>query len=122
GATIVSPGAVVTQFEVVLREDQLASHFIERDAVDRITAEAFKTMGERVRNGGTHEYEMAQWILEAFRRENLISQDSPIVAANAHSGDPHFEPRADRSQRLKEGDFVLLDIWAKTQAPGACFY
>src|SRR5207245_6637275 len=41
---------------------------------------------------------------------------------NSHSGDPHFEPRADRSERLKEGDFVLLDIWAKTMAPGACYY
>ena len=122
GVNVVSSGDLVSQFEAVLNDDQIASHFIARDAVDRITAEAFKTIGERVRNGGTHEYEMAQWILEAFQREKLISQDSPIVAANAHSGDPHFEPRADRSQKLKQGDFVLLDIWAKTQAPGACFY
>jgi len=122
GVNVVSSGDLVSQFEAVLNDEQIASHFLARDAVDRITAEAFKTIGERVRNGGTHEYEMAQWILEAFRRENLISENSPIVAANSHSGDPHFEPRADRSERLKEGDFVLLDIWAKTMAPQACYY
>jgi Xaa-Pro aminopeptidase len=65
---------------------------------------------------------MAQWILEAFRRENLLSQDTPIVAVNAHSGDAHFEPRADRSEKMKEGDFVLLDIWAKTKEADSCFY
>jgi len=122
GVEVLSSGDLVSQFEAVLTDDQIASHYAARDAIDRITAEAFKVIGERVRNGGTHEFEMAQWIMEAFRRENLLSQDSPIVGVNEHSGDPHFEPRADRSKPMREGDFVLLDIWAKTKTPNACFY
>lgn len=122
GVNVLSSGDLVSEFEAVLDEQQIASHYVARDAVDRITTEAFKVIGQRVRNGGTGEFEMAQWILEAFRRENLLSADSPIVAVNAHSGDPHFEPRADRSERMKEGDFVLLDIWAKTKETNACFY
>lgn len=122
GVNVLSSGDLVSQFEAVLDEQQIASHYAARDAVDRITAEAFKEIGRRVRNGGTHEFEMAQWIMEAFRRENLLSQDTPIVAVNAHSGDAHFEPRADRSERMNEGDFVLLDIWAKTKDPNSCFY
>ena len=122
GVEVLSSGDLVSQFEAVLTDDQIASHYAARDAIDRITAEAFKVIGERVRNGGTHEFEMAQWIMEAFRRENLLSHDSPIVGVNEHSGDPHFEPRADRSKPMREGDFVLLDIWAKTKTPNACFY
>jgi Xaa-Pro dipeptidase len=122
GVNVLSSGDLVSEFEAVLTADQIASHFAARDAVDRITAEAFKTIGRKVRNGGTHEFEMAQWILEAFRSENLISHDSPIVAVNGHSGDPHFEPLAERSTRMKEGDFILLDIWAKTKEPDACYY
>ena len=122
GVDVLSSGDLVSQFEAVLTDDQIASHYAARDAIDRITAEAFKVIGERVRNGGTHEFEMAQWIMEAFRRENLLSQDSPIVGVNQHSGDPHFEPRADNSNPMREGDFVLLDIWAKTKTPNACFY
>src|ERR1700747_3502882 len=87
GVNVLSSGDLVSQFEAVLDEQQIASHYAARDAVDRITAQDFKDIGKRVRNGGTHEFEMAQWILEAFRRENLISQDTPIVAVNAHSGD-----------------------------------
>ena len=122
GVNVLSSGDLVSQFEAVLDERQIASHYAARDAVDRITVEAFKAIGQRVRDGGTHEFEMAQWIMEAFRRENLLSQDSPIVAVNSHSGDPHFEPRADRSAPMKEGDFVLLDIWAKTKDANSCFY
>jgi len=122
GVNVLSSGDLVSQFEAVLDERQIASHYAARDAIDRITVEAFKVIGQRVRDGGTHEFEMAQWIMEAFRRENLLSQDSPIVAVNSHSGDPHFEPRADRSAPMKEGDFVLLDIWAKTKDANACFY
>ena len=122
GVNVLTSGDLVSQFEAVLTEEQMASHYAARDAIDRITAEAFKVIGERVRNGGTHEFEIAQWIMEAFRRENLLSQDSPIVGVNEHSGDPHFEPRADNSKPMREGDFVLLDIWAKTKAPNACFY
>jgi len=119
---VLSSGDLVSEFEAVLSAEQIASHFTARDAVDRITAEAFKTIGRRVHSGGTHEFEMAQWILEAFRSENLISHDSPIVAVNGHSGDPHFEPLPESSTRMKEGDFVLLDIWAKTKEPDACYY
>ncbi|HKT25726.1 MAG TPA: M24 family metallopeptidase, partial [Terriglobales bacterium] len=122
GVNVLSSGDLVSEFEAVLTEEQIASHYAARDAIDRIIPEAFKVIGQSVRDGGTNEFEIAQWILEAFRRENLLSQDTPIVGVNAHSGDPHFEPRADRSERMKEGDFVLLDVWAKTKDRDACFY
>jgi Xaa-Pro aminopeptidase len=122
GVNVVSSGDLVSQFEAVLSDEQIASHYAARDKIDTITAEAFKEIGRRVRNGGASEYDISQWIMEALRRENLLTEDAPIVAVNAHSGDPHYEPRADRSERMCEGDFVLLDIWGKTKDPNACFY
>jgi len=41
---------------------------------------------------------------------------------NANSGDPHYDPRAETSKPIGEGDFVLLDIWAKKNVPGAVYY
>ena len=122
GKNIVSSGDLVALFEATLTEEQIATHFAARDAVDAITEAAFKEIGSRVRNGGTHEYEMQQWILEAFRRENLITVDAPIVGVNANSGNPHYGPDASTSKPIREGDFVLLDIWAKKNVPGAVFY
>ena len=122
GKEIMSSGDLVAQFEAAWTEEQIQSHFAARDAVDKVTAAAFQEIGRRARSSGTHEYEIQQWIMEAFRRENLVTEDPPIVAVNQHSGDPHFEPRADRSAKIKEGDFVLLDIWAKKNTPGAVYY
>jgi Xaa-Pro dipeptidase len=122
GKNIVSSGDLVARFEAVLNEEQIRSHFAARDAVDRITEAAFREIGRRVRNGGTHEFEMQQWIAEAFKRENLVTEDPPIVGVNANSGNPHYAPRSDRSAPIRPGDFVLLDIWAKQNKPGAVYY
>src|SRR5260370_14742799 len=60
--------------------------------------------------------------MEAFRGENLVTKSAAIVAVNEHSGNPQFEPREDHSARIKEGDFVLLDIWGKKNTPNAVYY
>jgi len=119
---IVSSANLVARFEATLTEAQMASHFKARDAVDKVTAAFFPEVGRRVRNGGTHEFEMQQWVMEAFRRENLVTDDPPIVGVNAHSGDPHYEPTSATSAPMREGDFVLLDLWAKVNDPDGVYY
>jgi Xaa-Pro dipeptidase len=122
GKEIVSSANLVARFEATLTEAQIASHFKTGEAIDKITAAFFHEVGRRARNGGTHEFEMQQWIMEAFAREGLETCDPPNVSVNAHSGDPHYEPSAARSAPIKQGDFVLLDIWAKQKDPDAVYY
>jgi len=122
GKEIVSSGDLVARFEAAWTDEQIKSHFAARDGVDSIVDAAFKEIGRRVRNGGTTEYDIQQWIAEAFRRNDLIAEDLPIVAVNANSGNPHYEPRPETSSRIKAGDFVLLDIWAKKKMPNAVYY
>ncbi len=122
GKEIVSSADLVTLFEATWSEEQVRSHFEAGEAVDRITAAAFQEIGRRVRDGGTHEYEIQQWIMEAFRRERLKTDEPPIVAVNANAGDPHYEPSSSRSSRIKEGDWVLLDIWAKQERADSVYY
>jgi len=122
GKNIVSSGDLVAQFEATWSEEQIQSHYAARDSVDAITAAAFQEIGRRTRSGGTNEFEMQQWILEAFRRENLITGDAPVVAVNANSGNPHYGPDSTNSLPIRESDFVLLDIWAKKDSPNAVYY
>ncbi len=123
GKEIVSSANLVSLFEASLTDAQVHSHFAARDLIDRITEEAFREIGRRVRNGGTHEFAIQQWIDEAFRHEGLTNEnDPPIVAVNANSGNPHYSPTAESSKPIREGDFVLLDIWGKMQEPGAVYY
>jgi Xaa-Pro dipeptidase len=122
GKEIVSSGDLVARFEAAWSDEQIASHFAARDAIDAIVPQCFKEIGRRVRNGGTTEYKIQQWLAEAFRHENLITEDLPVVAVNAHSGDPHYGPSEETSSAIKDGDFVLLDIWAKKNTPNAVYY
>jgi Xaa-Pro aminopeptidase len=122
GKNVVSSGDLVAQFEATLTPEGIKSHFAARDAVDAITAAAFQEIGRRVRKGGANEYAIQQWFMEAFGRESLVTDDPPIVAVNANSGNPHYEPHAENSAPIREGDFVLLDVWAKKNTPGAVYY
>jgi Xaa-Pro dipeptidase len=119
---VVSSCDLVALFEATLTDEQIKSHFAARDAIDPITTAAFQEIGHRARNGGTNEREIQQWILEAFKRENLVADDLPVVAVNANSGNPHYAPPPENSKPIRQGDFVLLDIWAKKNTPGAVYY
>lgn len=122
GKNVVSSGDLIALFEATWSDEQIKSHYAARDAVDSITAAAFQEIGRRVRNGGTTEYAIQQWFMEAFARENLLTDDPPIVAVNTNSGNPHYEPHAEGSAPIREGDFVLLDVWGKKNTPNAVYY
>ena len=122
GKNVVSSGDLVAQFESTLSDEQIKSHFAARDSIDAITAAAFKEIGARVRNGGTTEHKIQQWILEAFKRDNIVTVDPPVVAVNRNSADPHYGPHAEGCSPIGDGDFVLLDIWGKKDTPGSMYY
>ena len=122
GKNVVSSGDLIALFEATWTEEQIKTHFAARDSIDAITAAAFQEIGRRVRGGGTNESEIQKWILEAFRHESLIADDPPVVAVNANCSNPHYSPSSDSAAPIREGDFVLLDIWGKKAIPNAVYY
>jgi Xaa-Pro dipeptidase len=122
GKNVISSGDLVALFESTWTEAQIKTHFAARDSIDAITSAAFQEIGRRVRGGKTTEHQIQQWFMEAFQRENLLTDDPPVVAVNANSGNPHYEPRAENSAPIREGDFVLLDVWGKKNTPDAVYY
>src|SRR4029077_13081921 len=45
-----------------------------------------------------------------------------IVAVGPHSGDPHYAPQSGPNDTpIREGDFVLIDLWAKLDKPRAVY-
>ena len=122
GKEIVSSADLVSQFEAVLTDAQIATHYAARQKVDLILAEAWKHMGTLARTTGTDEFTMVNWISEAFRREGLIWEHGPNVSCAANSADSHYEPSAENSRPIRPGDFVLIDLWAKLSQPAAVYY
>ena len=43
----------------------------------------------------------------------MVTKDPPIVAVNANSAMPHYEPTSEKHSPINKGDFVLIDLWAK---------
>jgi Xaa-Pro aminopeptidase len=122
GKNIVSSADLVSRFEATLLDEQIETHFAAGKKVDAITAAAFQEIGRRVRNGGTNEFDIQKFFAESFQREDLVTDDLPIVAVNANASNPHYGPSAEHHAPIREGDLVLLDVWAKQNKPGAVYY
>ena len=93
---------------------QLTSHKRSAEKLGRIVLEAFDHIGEKLSTGVT-EHAIAEFIRGRFREESIHSPDGPIVAANGHAGDPHYEPQPD-GPPFKNGDWVLIDLWAREES------
>ena len=122
GKQVVSSADLVSQFEAVLTEAQMASHAAAQQAIDGILSEAWQEIGRRVRSGGTTEFDMVQWFAHAMRSQNLTWENGPNVSVNANSSDSHYEPTAERSSPINDGDFLLIDIWGKKNEPDTTYY
>ncbi|MGH9586730.1 MAG: M24 family metallopeptidase, partial [Acidobacteriaceae bacterium] len=100
----------------------IASHYEAQQALDEILAEGFREMGSRVRSGRVTEYDMVQWLQEAMRRADLAWEHGTNVSVNENSADSHYEPAFKNAKEIRVGDFVLIDIWARKNRPGTCYY
>jgi Xaa-Pro dipeptidase len=122
GKTIVSSADLVSRFEAVLTPEQIASHYQAQQIIDEVVREGWKHIGARVRAGGVNEYEIMVWLREAMRRAGIAEGHGPNVSVNANSSDSHYEPTAESSKPITQGDFVLIDIWGRLDRPGTCTY
>ena len=112
-AEIVSSGELVTRFYASWTEAHLASHRRSAEIIATIAREAIAFAGERARTTRpTTEHELVQWILDRFARAGLSTDHGPSVCAGANSANPHYEASAERPREIREGDVLLVDLWA----------
>ncbi|MGD0481334.1 MAG: M24 family metallopeptidase [Terracidiphilus sp.] len=134
GKEIVTSADLVSQFEAVLSEDQMASHQAAQRVIDPIVEEAWREIGRRLRPpsgsagsaGAVTEYDIVLWLSEAMRREGLVWENGPDVSVNSNTSDSHYAPTQEHSAPICEGDFLLIDIWGRqgpqVAKPGSIFY
>ncbi|MGD0443449.1 MAG: M24 family metallopeptidase [Edaphobacter sp.] len=123
GMEIVTSADLVSHFEAVLTDAQLATHYVAQKAVDEILDAAWKEIGTRARSGGTTEYAIVHLLQQGLSRANLVWEHGPNVSAGPNSADSHYEPTAAKSSPIRTGDFVLIDIWGKlANDPTAVWY
>lgn len=122
GVEVVSSADLVQRFEAVWSDWQLEAHLYAVRNLREIVDEAFLEVRRRVRGQlPLDEYRIQEFIWDQYQRRGLTSSDRPIVSVNAHSADPHYAPDSQQTAPIREGDFLLIDIWAKKPDPGAVY-
>jgi len=122
GVEIVSSGDLVQQFEAAWSEAQLASHRAASAALYRIKDRAFAAVAAALAAGtDLTEYALQQQMVGWFAEERLVSDSAPVVAIGPSSGDPHYQPAAERSRPIVADQVLLVDLWGKRAEPDAVF-
>ena len=124
GKQVVSSADLVSQFEAVLTEAQIETHFEAGRRLDRVLDEAWRGIGSATRDGGqTDEFSIVQLMLKGMAAEGLFTDHGPNCSAGPNSADSHYEPTPDSSRLIRSGDFILIDCWAKlADRPEAVWY
>lgn len=103
-------------------EGNLVSHRAAMTHATEVKDLAFELVAEQLRAGNRcTELDVQAFILAEFEQRGLTTSEKPIVAVNAHSGDPHYEPSPDRNAELRLGDWLLIDLWCREQRDDAVF-
>jgi Xaa-Pro aminopeptidase len=122
GPEVVSSADLVQTFEAVLDDEQERSHLEASRILPEIVMEAYGEVARGVKEGRPRsEREIQQFIMQRFTDHDMTTYHPPIVAVDAHSGDPHFEVAEVGSSIIGEGTFLLTDIWAKFNAPRSIY-
>src|SRR5438477_2258416 len=122
GVEVVPSGDLVQLFEACWDDEQWAMHLEAARHTRSAFDAAFAFIAERVRqDGSVHETAVQQRILDHFAQHGLVADHPPICAVGPHSGDPHYEPRPGADGVIREGNFVLIDLWGKLNRPRSVY-
>ena len=113
GATVRTSADLVSRFFAVWTDAQLASHTRAAEHCARIAKSAMARAGAHVRSGTPiAEHELMAWIQGEFAAAGLVTDHGPNVSASENAANPHYEPSAQAPRLLRDGDVLLIDLWA----------
>jgi Xaa-Pro dipeptidase len=129
GVEVVSSANIAQRFVAQLSDEQLETH---REAARRLIAakdRLFAELGARLRGGVAQgragetldEYNVQQRFRDLLEQTGVVLSEPPIVAVNANSGNPHYEPSAGRHSPIQRGDLILFDFWARMPGPDSIY-
>ena len=124
GLEIVSSADLVSIFEAVLTEAQIATHYAAQKKLDEVLRAGWNRISEATSDGGRpNEHSIVAFLQESITRAGLWTDHGPNVSVGPNSADSHYEPTSASSKPIHTGDFVLIDIWAKLASnPEAVWY
>lgn len=122
GIEIFSSAELLQHFTSVLNEAQISSHLFAAKTLENTFASAWHLITDHIKKGkGLTEYDVQQFILGEFAAAGCVTEGFPICAVNEHSALPHYCPSQKGCKAIKEGDFILIDLWCKQDLQASVF-
>ena len=119
GAQVLSSADLVQSFEARWSPEALESHRRAARGLKEVLQATFDEVARAVRRKEPlTEHGLQRFMVEQFRGRRL-HHEPPIVAVNAHSGNPHYEPLPQGSAPIKKDDLLLLDLWCREEPEGS---
>lgn len=114
GVEIVSSANLISMYNALWTKEQFLENKPVAEALNIIVRKAFAYIKSKILHAKSlSEYDVQQFIMTEFKKRKLFTDDPPIVGVNKNSVNPHYTPTKQKSKRIKKGDFVLIDLWAK---------
>lgn len=122
GCDVASSGDLISKFESALTDQQWKTHLDATVLTTRAFEIAWKFIADQVRaNGSVTEMAVSDVIMRHFTSNNMTTYHPPIVGVGPNGGNPHYETGTGSDTKIREGSFVLIDLWAKLDVPGAVY-
>lgn len=124
GAQIVSSGDLIQELSCILTEEALQSHIRAGEKIVKIRDQVYTAVREGVSTGNyLTELDVVQLIKEAYTLNGLTcDHDEPYVAVNDHATQLTFAPTEANNYSIREGDRLLLDLWAREKEGPGIYY
>ena len=121
GPEVVPSADLVSAFHARWGPEGEASHRRASEAVRGVAHAAFARIADAVRSDrAISEWELSQWIRSELAGQGMSVGADTIVGVNANAANPHYAPTPDRSDQIRAGDLVLIDLWGK-ESEGAIY-
>lgn len=122
GVEVVSSANLAQRFVAQLSEEQVEGHRAAGKLLIAAKDALFARLSDDLRSGiALHEYGVQQRFMQLVAQAGLVMPDPPLVAVNAHSGNPHYAPSDSVSSPIERGDLILFDFWAHLPRENAVF-
>ncbi|MFQ5603658.1 MAG: M24 family metallopeptidase [bacterium] len=122
GVEVVTSANLVQFFQSRWTKEQVQSHRVAVETLEKIKNQAFELIGDRIKAGEeVTEFDVQAYILNCFERLHLVTDEPPIVAVNANASNPHYSPTTSKFSSIQKNDLILIDLFAKQNTPQAVY-
>lgn len=114
GVEVESSGDLLQQFTSVWSVEKYADHQEAASVLSQTVSNAWEWIASQIESGHpVNEYQVQQRILKEISDKGCETEEPPIVAVNAHAADPHYLPNREKFEEIRQGDFLLIDLYCR---------